>query len=76
MLTGFAASAAMAVAPMQAITETRLRESIEVAERERARWARELPTRRCRAWGRSGYAWRPPSATAARSGWTRPFARR
>jgi signal transduction histidine kinase len=42
MLTGFAASAAMAVAPMQAIAETRLRESIEVAERERARWAREL----------------------------------
>jgi signal transduction histidine kinase len=42
MLTGFAASAAMAVAPMQAIAETRLRENIEVAERERARWAREL----------------------------------
>ena len=42
MLTGFASSAAMAVAPMQAIAETRLRENIEVAERERARWAREL----------------------------------
>jgi signal transduction histidine kinase len=42
MLTGFASSAAMAVAPMQTIAETRLRESIEVAERERARWAREL----------------------------------
>jgi signal transduction histidine kinase len=42
MLTGFAASAAMAVAPMQSIAEARLRESIEVAERERARWAREL----------------------------------
>ena len=32
----------MAVAPMQSIAEARLRESIEVAERERARWAREL----------------------------------
>jgi signal transduction histidine kinase len=42
MLSAFAASAAMAVAPMQAIAEARLRESIEVAERERARWAREL----------------------------------
>ena len=42
ILTGFAASAAMAVAPMQSIAEARLRESIEVAERERARWAREL----------------------------------
>jgi signal transduction histidine kinase len=42
ILVGFAASAAMAVAPMQSIAEARLRESIEVAERERARWAREL----------------------------------
>ena len=42
MLEGFSASAAMAVAPMQSIAEARLRESIEVAERERARWAREL----------------------------------
>jgi signal transduction histidine kinase len=42
VLVGFAASAAMAVAPMQSIAEARLRESIEVAERERARWAREL----------------------------------
>ena len=42
MLTGFAASAAMAVAPVQSLAETRLRESIAVAERERARWAREL----------------------------------
>ena len=42
ILTGFAASAAMAVAPMQSLAEARLRESIEVAERERARWAREL----------------------------------
>jgi signal transduction histidine kinase len=42
VLSGFAASAAMAVAPMQSIAEARLRESIEVAERERARWAREL----------------------------------
>lgn len=42
LLTGFAASAAMAVAPMQSIAEARLRESIEAAERERARWAREL----------------------------------
>jgi signal transduction histidine kinase len=42
ILTGFAASAAMAVAPMRSIAEARLRDSIEVAERERARWAREL----------------------------------
>jgi signal transduction histidine kinase len=42
LLAGFAASAAMAVAPVQSLAETRLRESIEVAERERARWAREL----------------------------------
>ena len=32
----------MAVAPIQSLAEARLRESIEVAERERARWAREL----------------------------------
>jgi signal transduction histidine kinase len=42
LLTGFAASAAMAVAPVQSLAEARLRESIEVSERERARWAREL----------------------------------
>ena len=42
LLTGFAASAAMAVAPVQSIAEARLRESIEIAEQERARWAREL----------------------------------
>lgn len=42
LLTGFAASAAMAVTTAQSMAEARLRESIEVAERERARWAREL----------------------------------
>lgn len=42
LLSAFAASVAMAVAPIQSLAEARLRESIEVAERERARWAREL----------------------------------
>jgi signal transduction histidine kinase len=42
LLSGFAASAAMAVATVQSMVEVRLRESIEVSERERARWAREL----------------------------------
>ena len=42
LLTAFAGSVAMAVAPIQSLAEARLRESIEVAERERARWAREL----------------------------------
>ncbi|MEJ7876309.1 MAG: GAF domain-containing protein, partial [Solirubrobacterales bacterium] len=42
LMRGFAASAAMAVATAQTMAETRLRESIDVAERERARWAREL----------------------------------
>ena len=39
---GFAASAAMALTAAQSMAEARLRESIDVAERERARWAREL----------------------------------
>ena len=38
LLTGFAASAAMAVATAQTMAEARLRDSIEIAERERARW--------------------------------------
>jgi len=42
LLSGFAASAAMAVATAQSLAESKLRESIEAAERERARWAREL----------------------------------
>jgi signal transduction histidine kinase len=42
LLGGFAASAAMAVATVQSVVEVRLRESIEVSERERAHWAREL----------------------------------
>ena len=42
LLTAFAASAATAVATAQSVAEGRLRDSIEVAERERARWAREL----------------------------------
>ena len=42
LLMGFAASAAMALTAAQSMAEARLRESIDVAERERARWAREL----------------------------------
>lgn len=42
LLVGFAASASMALATAQSMAEARLRESIDVAERERARWAREL----------------------------------
>ena len=42
LLMGFAASAAMALATAQSLAEARLRESIDVAERERAKWAREL----------------------------------
>ena len=42
LLMGFAASAAMALAAAQTMAEARLRESIDVAERERAKWAREL----------------------------------
>jgi signal transduction histidine kinase len=42
LLMGFAASAAMSLAAAQSMAEVRLRESIDVAERERARWAREL----------------------------------
>jgi signal transduction histidine kinase len=42
LLIAFAASAAMAVATAQSVTEERLRNSIEAAERERGRWAREL----------------------------------
>ncbi len=42
LMTGFAASAAMAVATAQTLSEARLRDSIEIAERERGRWAREL----------------------------------
>ena len=38
----FAASAATAVATAQSVAEDRARESIEAAERERGRWAREL----------------------------------
>lgn len=42
LLMGFAASAAMSINAAQSIAEERLRESIDVTERERARWAREL----------------------------------
>jgi signal transduction histidine kinase len=42
MLTAAAASAATAVATVQSVTEERLRQSLMTAERERARWAREL----------------------------------
>ena len=42
LMSGFAASAATAVATAQTMAEARLRDSIQVAERERARWAREL----------------------------------
>jgi signal transduction histidine kinase len=42
LLESFAASAATAVAMAQSIAEQRVSESIQVAERERGRWAREL----------------------------------
>ncbi len=41
-LTSFATSAAIAVATAQSVAEERMRNSIESAERERGRWAREL----------------------------------
>ena len=42
LLAAFAASAATAVATAQSVERERLRHSIEAAERERRRWAREL----------------------------------
>jgi signal transduction histidine kinase len=42
LLTAAAASAATAVATVMSATEERLRQSLATAERERARWAREL----------------------------------
>lgn len=42
LLRAAAASAATAVATVQSVTEQRLRQSLMTAERERARWAREL----------------------------------
>jgi signal transduction histidine kinase len=42
LLQGFAASAATAVHTAQSVTEERLRQSLESAEQERRRWAREL----------------------------------
>jgi signal transduction histidine kinase len=42
MLVAASASAATAVATVQSVTEERLRHSLRAAERERARWAREL----------------------------------
>jgi signal transduction histidine kinase len=42
LLIAAAASAATAVATVQSVTEERLRQSLMTAERERARWAREL----------------------------------
>jgi len=42
LLTAATASAAIAVATVQSMTEERLRQSLKTAERERARWAREL----------------------------------
>src|SRR5262249_7286461 len=42
LLKSFAASAATAVANAQSVAEERLRQSMEAAERERQRWAREL----------------------------------
>jgi two-component system, NarL family, sensor histidine kinase DevS len=42
LLRSAAASAAIAVATVQSMTEDRLRQSLQTAERERARWAREL----------------------------------
>jgi signal transduction histidine kinase len=42
LLTAAAASAATAIATVLSVTEERLRQSLMAAERERARWAREL----------------------------------
>jgi len=42
LLVAASASAATAVATVQSVTEDRLRHSLTTAERERARWAREL----------------------------------
>jgi signal transduction histidine kinase len=42
LLKAAGASAAIAVATAQSVTEERLRQSLQTAERERARWAREL----------------------------------
>jgi signal transduction histidine kinase len=42
MLVAASASAATAVATVQSVNEERLRQSLMTAERERARWAREL----------------------------------
>ena len=42
VLGSFAASAATAVATAQSVAEDRLRNSVDAAERERGRWAREL----------------------------------
>ncbi len=42
LLVAASASAATAVATVQSVTEERLRHSLRAAERERARWAREL----------------------------------
>ena len=42
LLAGFAASAAAAVATARSVAEERLRLSIDAAEQERKRWAREL----------------------------------
>jgi two-component system, NarL family, sensor histidine kinase DevS len=42
LLQGFAASAATAVHTAQSVTEERLRQSLDAAEQERRRWAREL----------------------------------
>jgi signal transduction histidine kinase len=42
LLAAAATSAAAAIATVQSVTEERLRQSLMAAERERARWAREL----------------------------------
>jgi len=42
LLKAAGASAAIAVATAQSVTEERLRQSLQISERERARWAREL----------------------------------
>jgi signal transduction histidine kinase len=42
LLTAATASAAIAVATVQSMSEERLRQSLKTTERERARWAREL----------------------------------
>jgi signal transduction histidine kinase len=72
LLAGFAASAAAAVATARSVAEDRLRLSIEAAEQERRRWARELHDDTLQGLAGLGVvlgsALRAPSEDAMRSG--------